>query len=148
MQKKRGPLFQKSAIFRNAFVTKKSWGTQFLYIWWYPKRLGVPETHLLACYSPKYKLPFLVCKLQHQYIILTFKQLFNTKAIFSWFYGRYILLVQYRITYKVFVYIFDEMEPRNLNNNHSSRNVPKIIFFSLHYWLFCKFCSQFGLTDL
>ena len=79
--KKRGPLFQKGAIFQNAFVTKKSLGTQFLYIWWYPKRLGVPETHLLACYSPKYKLPFLVCKLQHQYIILTFKQLFNTKGI-------------------------------------------------------------------
>ena len=79
--KKRGPLFQKGAIFQNAFVTKKSLGTQFLYIWWYPKRLGVPETHLLACYSSKCKLPFLVCKLQHQYIILTFKQLFNTKGI-------------------------------------------------------------------
>ena len=70
--KKWRPLFQKGAIFQNAFVTKKSLGTQFLYIWWYPKRLGAPETHLLACYSSKCKLLFLVCKLQHQYIILTF----------------------------------------------------------------------------
>ena len=48
----------------------------------------------------------------------------------------------------VLVYIFDKMEHRNVNNNHSSRNVPKSIFFSLHYCLFCKFGSQIGLTDL
>jgi hypothetical protein len=31
--KKRGPPLQKGAIFQNAFLTKKSLGTQFSYIW-------------------------------------------------------------------------------------------------------------------
>ena len=44
------------------------------YIWWYPEGLGVPETHFFACYSPKCKVPFWVCKLQHQYITLSLKQ--------------------------------------------------------------------------
>ena len=58
------------------------------------------------------------------------------------------ITISLRITYKVLVYIFDEMDQRNLNNNHSSRNVPKIIFFSLRYWLVLNMCSQIGLTDL
>ena len=72
--KKRGPPLQKGAIFQNAFFDQKSLGTQFSYIWWYPEGLGVPETHFFACYSPKCKVPFWVCKLQHQYITLSFKQ--------------------------------------------------------------------------
>ena len=72
--KKRGPPLQKGAIFQNAFFDQKSLGTQFSYIWWYPEGLGVPETHFFACYSPKCKVPFWVCKLQHQYITLSLKQ--------------------------------------------------------------------------
>ena len=146
--KKWGPPLQKGAIFQNAFSDQKSLGTQSSYIWWYPEGLGVPETHLFACYSSKCKLLHFVCKLQHRFIILDSEWLFTTTGLLNWFYGRYILPEQFRIIYAVLIYIIRDMSHRNVNNDHSLRNIPKMVGFSSRYVLFFNLWTQYGLTDL
>ena len=128
--KKRLPPLQKGAIFQNVFLTKKSLGTQSSYIWWYPEGLGVPETHLFACYSSKCKLLHLVCKLQHQFLYSLSNDYSTQQAYRTHFYSRYTLAVQYRITYKTPAHIFGDMTHINMNIYHNLKKHAENDIFS------------------